>query len=1047
MQIDTAADYSIMSKDTYETKYKDIELRPTAVKLRTYSGQILKTCGEMNCIIQYNGQTAELPMIVVDCKGKPTLLGRNWLEKIKMNWSEIFSVTSSETDNTKLQGLLEKHKELFSDSYEGIEGFKAHITVKEDVTPKFFKARPVPYAMKDRVEIELDKLEANGVIVKTTQTDWSSPVVVIPKADKTVRICGDYKVSLNQAVEDEQYQLPTTQDLYATLAGSTVFTKLDLAHAYAQVNVDEESQKFLTINTHKGLYSYTKLPYGVKSSPKIFQSIMDKILLGIPKCLCNQDDILVGGSSTNEHLSILSDVLERLQKHNVHLNRDKCVFMQKEAVYLGLKVDADGLHPVEEKLDAIRKAPVPQNVSELRSFLGMVQYYSRFLPNLSTTLAPLHQLLKKEVTWNWTSEAQKAYETCKQCLSSDDLVVHYDTQRELRLACDASSFGLGAVISHVMDDGKERPIAFASRTLNPSEKNYAQIEKEALSIIFGVKKFHQYLYGRRFTLVTDHKPLLAILGPKKAIPTMAAARMQRWAVFLSAHDYDIEYRKSEDHANADALSRLPHGHSDVGKEGTVYTLGAVDEDFPVHAVDIAHATSKDPVLSKVFDCCLTGWTETCTDEDLRPYHSKRHELSCEQGCVMWGLRVIIPSSLRDKIMTELHREHPGVCSMKAIARSYVWWPKLDEQIEQLVRECSVCQSVRSAPPKAPLIPWTWPTRPFQRVHVDFCEKDKNYFLVLVDSHSKWIDVKHMHSIGAEQTIDELRLIFAEHGLPEELVSDNGPQFTSAEFSAFMIKNGIKHTLVPPYHAASNGAAERSVRIVKEALAKQVFANKKGMSMKHRLANFLIKYRSTPHSVTGRSPAELMLKRQLRTRLSLVKPSLAKVVEDKQFQQKLYHDGRNKERVFSVGDDVRVFNALGGLKPKNRWVVGKVIEVCGPRKYLVRMGNVQRYVHVDHLLLAQDVGVQVVDHETSCSSEQPMISVEMDLHDSVSSETDMTPLVPKNDVQGASDLLVSPSATVGIEGGSTGVPGGISSPQSITVRKSQRLRRPVSRMDL
>ncbi|KAL5014615.1 hypothetical protein ScPMuIL_008885 [Solemya velum] len=643
--------------------------------------------------------------------------------------------------------------------------------------------------------------------------------------------------------------------------------------------------------------------------------------------------------------------------------------MQKEAVYLGLKVDADGLHPVEEKLDAIRKAPVPQNVTA-----------------------------KKEVTWNWTSEAQKAYETCKQCLSSDDLVVHYDTQRELRLACDASSFGLGAVISHVMDDGKERPIAFASRTLNPS--------------------------------------------PKKAIPTMAAARMQRWAVFLSAHDYDIEYRKSEDHANADALSRLPHGHSDVGKEGTVYTLGAVDEDFPVHAVDIAHATSKDPVLSKVFDCCLTGWTETCTDEDLRSYHSKRHELSCEQGCVMWGLRVIIPSSLRDKIMTELHREHPGVCSMKAIARSYVWWPKLDEQIEQLVRECSVCQSVRSAPPKAPLIPWTWPTRPFQRVHVDFCEKDKNYFLVLVDSHSKWIDVKHMHSIGAEQTIDELRLIFAEHGLPEELVSDNGPQFTSAEFSAFMIKNGIKHTLVPPYHAASNGAAERSVRIVKESLAKQVFANKKGMSMKHRLANFLIKYRSTPHSVTGRSPAELMLKRQLRTRLSLVKPSLAKVVEDKQFQQKLYHDGRNKERVFSVGDDVRVFNALGGLKPKNRWVVGKVIEVCGPRKYLVRMGNVQRYVHVDHLLLAQDVGVQVVDHETSCSSEQPMISVEMDLHDSVSSETDMTPLVPKNDVQGASDLLVSPSATVGIEGGSTGVPGGISSPQSITVRKSQRLRRPV-----
>ena len=188
------------------------------------------------------------------------------------------------------------------------------------------------------------------------------------------------------------------------------------------------------------------------------------------------------------------------------------------------------------------------------------------------------------------------------------------------------------------------------------------------------------------------------------------------------------------------------------------------------------------------------------------------------------------------MLKELHWEHPGVCSMKAIGRTCVWWPKMDEEIEQVVRSCTVCQTVRSNPPNAPLIPWKWPTRPFQRVHIDFCQKGTDFFLVLVDSHSKWIEVKLMKSTTSERTIDELRLIFADHGLPEEVVSDNGPQFISAEFAEFMSKNGIKHTLVPPYHPQSNGAAERSVRIVKAALIKQVLEGTKGMSMKHRLAN-------------------------------------------------------------------------------------------------------------------------------------------------------------------------------------------------------------------
>ena len=257
--------------------------------------------------------------------------------------------------------------------------------------------------------------------------------------------------------------------------------------------------------------------------------------------------------------------------------------------------------------------------------------------------------------------------------------------------------------------------------------------------------------------------------------------------------------------------------------------------------------------------------------------------------------MVIPQAFREKMLNELHWEHPGVCGMKAIARTCVWWPKMDEDIERAVKGCTVCQSVRNTPPHAPLIPWKWPTRQFQRVNIDFCQEGKDYFLVVIDSHSKWIEVKHMTSTTTQRTLDELRLIFAVYGLPEEVVFDNGPQFTATEFVEFMNKNGIEYTLVPPYHPQSNGAAERSVKVVKEALAKQ---GTQGVSMKHRLANFLLRYRTTPPSTTAVSPGGLMMKRRLRTGLSLVKPDLAQVVEGKQEQQKVYKDGKGKsERTF------------------------------------------------------------------------------------------------------------------------------------------------------
>lgn len=288
-------------------------------------------------------------------------------------------------------------------------------------------------------------------------------------------------------------------------------------------------------------------------------------------------------------------------------------------------------------------------------------------------------------------------------LSSSSVLVHYDPHLPVILACDASPYGVGAVISHVT-----RPIAYASRTLTKTEVNYAQIEKEALGVIFGVMKFHDYLYGRKFLLVTDHKPLVKILGPKTGVPALAAARLQRWALILAAYQYDIKYKFAQQHGNADALSRLPL--SERGPESSQEFRVSFIDVMPITAKDIAREPASDQVLGKVKHFTLTGWPKHVTYTVLTPYWARRNELTVEGDCVLWGLRAVIPALLRDTLLRELHENHWGMVKMKALARSHFWWPKLDTEIEGLVKDCQVCQSNISMPPTAPAHTWKWPER-------------------------------------------------------------------------------------------------------------------------------------------------------------------------------------------------------------------------------------------------------------------------------------------------------------------------------------------------
>jgi hypothetical protein len=350
-------------------------------------------------------------------------------------------------------------------------------------------------------------------------------------------------------------------------------------------------------------------------------------------------------------------------------------------------------------------------------------------------------LLRKGEKWEWSVRCQEAFDRPKEELSGTGVLVHYDEKKPVILACDCSAHGLGAVISHAMDDGTEKSIAYASRTLSSAERNYSRVEKEALGIVFEVKKFHKYLYGRKFTLLTDHTALTTIFGPTRGVPTLAASRLQR---------YDIKNRISSAYSNCDGLSRLPIISEEVEDSEDLVSF---IEDLPVEASVIANATRKSPLLSKVIDFVLSGWPKHNNNSRLRPFFSKRFELSFDHGVLPWGLRVVIPETLQYTILTELHDQHIGVNRMKSLARGYIWWPNLDAEIEHIAATCETCQSLRKIPAEALIHPWVRALRPIERIHIDFADFKNQSFFILIDSYSKWLEVLPMKSTTSEKAID------------------------------------------------------------------------------------------------------------------------------------------------------------------------------------------------------------------------------------------------------------------------------------------------------
>ena len=980
MELDTGSSISSISKSAFDK----LNLTGCVLQKCTDRNLVMADGRAISCTmhktlvsIRYRGILKDLWLYVVGGCFQ-TLFGADWIQAFfGPDWVSrliqlpgVNSVISEDQRRKMLTDQLKDH-EVFKPGIGQVKNFEAQLNLKPNYRPKFCNARKVAYSIKDRLGEALDELEKDGRLVKVDNAEFASPVVPIVKKDGKIRVCGDYKGTLNPQLDTKIYPLPVLEDCFAEMKGGKYFTKLDIKQAYNQIKLKEEDQIFTTINTHQGLYKWTCLPYGISPAGSIFQATMDSVLKGMRGVTCRVDDILIQGDTWSEHVERVMDVVNRLHEAGYRCNWEKSEFGVPEVIYLGYELNAKGVKACRSKVETLLKAPYPDKLSTLISFLGAVQYYGRFIPHLSTVVEPLNKL-RSSKEWYFGTEERQAFDDLKQLLASDRILTYYDPNKPLRVDADASAYGIGAVLSHIEEDGQDRPIEFISRTLTTAERNYSQIEKEALGIVWAIKRFHRYLYARQFELYTDHKPLEIILGSQKQIPEMGTSRIIRWALTLSHYQYTIKYRPTNKHGNADFCSRYPlpetEDEVDMSEETEVQTVFStfMDEGKPLLSSDlISRYSKKDPIIAKVLYCVKEGWTDEkqCSDpgnvpdnqdetSEWRAFYNRRHELSSENNCLLWGDRVIIPLSLREEVLKLLHSTHMGMTAMKNLARNYVWWPKLDGNIESLVKHCETCQLNQRQPKKACPHPWRPAKNPWDRVHLDFAGPFAgSMWMLMIDAYSKWVEVADMRAdTTSTNLIKKLRTIFSPYGLPKILVSDNGPQLISDEFESFCSKNGINHIPIPPYHPSSNGQIESIVGKFKSAMVKMKDTNK---DMGWNVANWLVNYHNTPHSSTAVEPSVRMLGRRIRSALSLVHPlsHSRQLTADIRHEQKVVN-GEKQLRRFEVGDSVLYRDVL-----HKSWKKGTILETSDVQyKISTENGSVVTK-HIDHVVGYQAGGTQ------------------------------------------------------------------------------------------
>ncbi|GFO01889.1 transposon ty3-g Gag-Pol polyprotein, partial [Plakobranchus ocellatus] len=637
----------------------------------------------------------------------------------------------------------------------------------------------------------LKRLEEQDIIEEVEgPTPWMSPIVIVPKKSGGVRLCVDMREA-NKAIKRERHPMPTIEDMINDLNCSTVFSRIDLQQAFYQLELNEESRFITTFSTHVGLRQFKRLMFGVNAAPEIFQHALGEVLRDIPGVTHFIDDIIVHCKTKREHDHSLTETLNRLHQRGAKLNKDKCLFGVNQLTFLGHTFGEHGIFPEPQKVKAITNTAPPTSVSELRSFLGMTQFVSRYIESYATITEPLRKLTRKSQPWRWGKAEGGAFKKLKEALTKVGVMAYFDPKKQTDILVDASPCGLGAMITQ-----EGRVICYASRALTDVESRYSQTEREMLAVVYGVEKFHVYLYGSTFTVTTDHKPLLGIIGSSKP----CSARIDRWRLRLMPYEFKLIYKPGRDEANpADYLSRHPFTQPTKDNDGENYIRYVTNTAVPnaLTLEEVRDATSQDSQLQAVMTAITTGkWTAN----PLSTYKTLKDELSAHDGVILRQNRIVIPEVLQKQVVKLAHASHQGVVKTKQLIREKVWFPGIDKMVEDHLKGCLPCQaSVNTPKQRDPLHMSPLPKRPWDELSVDFAGPfpTGEHLLIVIDDYSRFPEVEIVNSTSARSVTPKLNQIFARFGTPSVLKSDNGSPFNGEEFASFAKKMGFHHRKITP----------------------------------------------------------------------------------------------------------------------------------------------------------------------------------------------------------------------------------------------------------
>ena len=1026
MVADTAASVSIIDEETFKSSglAKKVKLNQSGQKLSPYGGGKIMPKGKFRGKVKHGKHIVHETFYVVPGKSG-NLLGIQASQELKLIEVKkpvncVNSISDTHVCKSKDE-LMANHPNLCQ-GVGKLKNFDVKLHIDETVAPVAKRHKRVPFHQRKLVEAELKRLQDADIIEPVEgPTPWVSQLVVVEKPNKPgeIRLCVDMR-SANKAIKRERHPMPTVEDLQFIFNGCTVFSRFDLISGYHQLELAKESRYITTFSTHVGLFRYKRLNFGISCASEIFQNAIAGVISKFVRCINISDDILVGGVGDSDHDQRVEEIATHLEKNGLTVRIEKCDIKQAKLEYYGLNFSAEGMEPSPKRMEALVQMSEPSSSTEVQSLLGMTNFSARFIRNYSSITEPLRRLTRQDAEFEWGPDQRHAFKTLVDKLSGKPVLAFFDIKLKTEILVDASPVGLGGILVQYEKPDEPKVIAYGSRSLTPTEQRYWQIEREALAVVWACEYFHNYVYGCPITVVTDHMPLVKLLGSPTA---KLSARLERWALRLQPYEVTVRYQPGVKNP-ADYLSRHPLESTKTSSRHQKVAEEYVNM-ISTHAVpkamsrqEIISATNDDVTLTTVKSLLESGrWyvidkpeqlDSEVNVQDLKLYKKVRHELCTTQdGLVLRGNRIVMPESLQLQTVDLAHEGHQGIVKTKALLREKVWFPGVDKMVQDKIERCIPCKAVYDPKQREPLQMTETPERPWSHLTGDFYGPlpSGHYLLGIMCERTRFPEVEVLGSTAAKTVIPALDRLFSSRGIPDKLKTDNGPPFNSHEFSVFAEVMGFKHQKVTPAWPEANGGSESFMKTLGRVCKKAQVA---GLPWRRELQKFLRNYRATPHSSTNIPPATALNGYSLKTKLPepvSQKPTQVAELDENdrtaKAKMKMYAEKRRNIRKsdIKVGDTVLIKNPLkyGKLEPKFQAEPFEVIDKRGSM-VLAQRGQEVKARNSSHFRpVKTDDQPLIADYPEEITSSDPVNSQE--------------PVVVNLDVPASPIAVPGPSASV------------------------------------